>query len=332
MIGRFRARWRRLRFRTFWPTRDGWWFLGAALGLGVAAANTGNNLVYLLCSLLLSLIIVSGILSEHLSMRDLGVAALLPEEAYVGRPALVGGIVTNHKRWLPSYSFTLEVPAEGAKRLVHVPYLAAGGERLVTWPATFPIRGRHRLPALRLTTRFPFGLAVKGNRVVFDDEVIVYPAVEPVSPDRLRDLAGGASVPRRRRGRGEGLYNLRQYRPGDDPRLIHWRSSAKAQALTVRELEDEAARDVRLVLVGAGRADAAALERGLSEAASLAVHLLRTGTGVELRGPGLAVSIGRGRGQEGRILTALALYAPPDADGPPEPTPESLREIRIPLG
>src|SRR5206468_3589061 len=45
--------------RTLWPTRDGWWCLGAALGLGFAAINTGNNLFYLLVSMLLGLIIRS---------------------------------------------------------------------------------------------------------------------------------------------------------------------------------------------------------------------------------------------------------------------------------
>ena len=50
--------------RTITPTRDGWWCLLVAVGLGVAAINTGNNLLYLLVSALLALIVVSGILSE----------------------------------------------------------------------------------------------------------------------------------------------------------------------------------------------------------------------------------------------------------------------------
>ena len=45
--------------RTIRPTRDGWWCLGAAVGLGFAAVNTGNNLLYLLASLLLARIVVS---------------------------------------------------------------------------------------------------------------------------------------------------------------------------------------------------------------------------------------------------------------------------------
>src|SRR2546430_4681974 len=42
------GRWRLWPRRTLWPARDGWWCLGAALGLGFAAINTGNNLLYLL--------------------------------------------------------------------------------------------------------------------------------------------------------------------------------------------------------------------------------------------------------------------------------------------
>src|SRR5229473_86398 len=63
--------------RTIKPTRDGWWCLFVAVGLGVAAINTGNNLLYLLVSALLALIVVSGILSEQ-SMRGLAPAGLSP--------------------------------------------------------------------------------------------------------------------------------------------------------------------------------------------------------------------------------------------------------------
>ena len=60
------GRWPELRPRhTLRPTRDGWWCLGTAVGLGIAAINTGNNLLYLLVSMLLGLIVVSGLLSEQ---------------------------------------------------------------------------------------------------------------------------------------------------------------------------------------------------------------------------------------------------------------------------
>jgi len=112
------------------------------------------------------------------------------------------------------------------------------------------------------------------------------------------------------KARGHGLRNLREYRAGDDPRLIHWRLSAKRRALVVRELEEETTLDARLVLTGRGAREAERREGALSEAAALARALLRAGAGVGLVGPGIDVPPGRGHEQERRVLTALALYDP----------------------
>jgi len=323
--------------RTIWPTRDGWWCLFVVIGLGVAAINTGNNLLYLLVSLLLSLIVVSGVLSEQ-SMRGLRLEADAPEEIYAGAPALFGAVLANSKRWLTSYSVTLELLARGGRtRFIYLPRLEAGRDRLLTWDETLPARGRHRLAGVRLTTRFPFGLFLKAGHVMLDREVLVFPAVRPISPEELLRLVGAGTSAVRRRGRGHDLYNLRAYRAGDDPRLIHWRSSAKVESLLVREMEAETTEDTRVVLSGRGERDAARLEAALSEAASITAHLARAGAGVELTGAGLFVPLGRGPGQARRILTELALYDPraPEAGaaefGPGARGWRSLREVRVEL-
>jgi uncharacterized protein (DUF58 family) len=327
--------------RTIKPTRDGWWCLLVAVGLGVAAINTGNNLLYLLVSALLSLIVVSGILSEQ-SMRGLHLTAIVPEEIYAGRPALLGAAVANRKGRLTSYSVTVELLAPGARaldyasRFIYLRRIEAGAQRLATWEETLPRRGRHRLAGVRLTTRFPFGLFVKAGRPALTDEVLVFPAVRPVSAEALRRLGASGDTPARRRGRGDDLYDLRGYRSGDDPRFIHWRSSAKTEALMVRELEADTSHDTRIVLVGRGRGGEA-LERGLSEAASLALALVRAGAGVELAGAAGAVPLGHGRPHLRHVLTALALYDPEAARAAAAPAADprgagrGLREIRVPL-
>jgi uncharacterized protein (DUF58 family) len=336
-----RAHWLQRLFRprrTIWPTRDGWWCLFVVLGLGIAAINTGNNLLYLLVALLLSFIIVSGVLSEQ-SLRGIELHAILPEDVYAGQSAPLGASIANRKRWWASYSITIDVLSpSAAPRFLYVPRLTAGEERVVTWEDTLPRRGRHRLPGVRVTTRFPFALFLKAGQPALAAHVIVYPAVRTVSPDLLRQLGVAGDHAARRRGGGSDLYNLRGYRVGDDPRLIHWRSSAKNQTLVVRELEAETTEDTRLVLIGTGARDAITLEAGLSEAASLASHLIRLGTGVELVGPGFYVRLGRGKSQLKRMLTALALYdprttpfdeAPVEDDGGPV---RPLRQIRVRLG
>jgi uncharacterized protein (DUF58 family) len=313
--------------RTIRPTRDGWWCLAAALGLGFAAMNTGNNLLYLLASLLLALIVVSGVLSEQ-SMRRLRLSSVVPEELYAGRPALLGARVANGKRWLPSYSITLRA---GDRRL-YLDRLAAGDEVLVTWESTFAARGRARLPGVRVTTRFPFGLFVKTGRALLEDDAIVFPAVRPIDPAGRRRLVAGGARSLHRRGRGHDLYNLREYRAGDDRRLIHWRSTARVGALMVREMEAETAAATRIVLVGDGTRDAGRLEAAMSEAASLAVHLLGTGAAIELVGPGVHVPPGRGRGHQRRLLTALALYDPRTTGSIPLRRTGGASEIEVVLG
>jgi len=196
---------------------------------------------------------------------------------------------------------------------------------------TLPARGRRRLPRLRASTGFPFGLFVKTSPpLLFDESVLVYPAVHPVTMP-VTAAAGAGDASARRRGRGHDLYNLRPYRAGDEPHLIHWRTTARAGTLTVRELEEDTTEDTRIVVTGAGVADAVRVERALSRAASLAVHLLRRGVAVELAGAAGHVPLGRGAGQERRILTALALHGAPGHVPPPDPpvTAAAMRELRV---
>ena len=93
---------RRLKF-----TREGKFFLGITFGVGFAAINTGNNLLFLMLGLLLALMLVSGVMSE-LSLRELTVVRRLPMRAQVGRPHLVEIEVFNHKGRVPSYAIEVE--------------------------------------------------------------------------------------------------------------------------------------------------------------------------------------------------------------------------------
>ncbi|MEO7331683.1 MAG: hypothetical protein ABI193_24120, partial [Minicystis sp.] len=107
-----RTRWEKVR-RFFRPprklkvTREGKYYLGITLGVGFAAINTGNNLLYLLLGMLLSLMLVSGVMSD-LSLRRLTVTRRLPVRAQVGRAHLVEIEVYNHKKRVPSYAIEVE--------------------------------------------------------------------------------------------------------------------------------------------------------------------------------------------------------------------------------
>jgi len=163
-------------------------FLLVTLGVGVAAVNTGNNLLYLVLGLLLSMIVLSGILSEVV-LRRVRVRRRLPRRAFAGAPCLVELEVTNDKTRAPSYSVELQdVLDDGDAELKGRCYLlkvapsetASGGYQLV--PAR---RGVLRLGGVRVRTKYPFGLFDKWRVLPLEDELLVYPALAPDAPAPL---------------------------------------------------------------------------------------------------------------------------------------------------
>lgn len=104
--GSARERWRKsLRKLRF--TRDGVFYVVFTLGVGLAALNTGNNLLFLILGLLLSVIIISGILAES-ALRGVSVTRRIERDPVAEEPFLVTYRLTNHKRAWPSLALTVE--------------------------------------------------------------------------------------------------------------------------------------------------------------------------------------------------------------------------------
>lgn len=323
--------------RTIWPTRAGWWFLGATLAIGLAATNTGNNLLYLILAMLLTLLIISGLLSEQ-SLRLVRVHRDVPRRLFAGTPASFGARVVNRKRRRPSYALHLteEDPAGGPTHSHFFLKVPAQAQERWRYSLCFPARGRQRLPGLRLFTRFPFGLFAKLSRPLHPDPVMVYPAVRPLGPDEIPAVLDPGWRERPRRGHGAGLHNLRPYRPGDDPRLIHWKTSARTGDLVLKELEDEDRPRLTLVLEDPPPgAPAAAVEADLGYAASLAAHAIRQGAAVALATAEGVTGFGQGEAHLDRILERLALYQAPATPRFTPPPPDSaggVAALRVRLG
>lgn len=304
--------------RTIRPTREGGWFIAASFAVGLAATNTGNNLLYLILAMMLSLMAVSGVLSEQ-TMRHLRLQREMPGRLFAGVAATFGLQLLNRKRRLPSYALHLSEPDPAGGRPASQFFLKVAPQGRATWryALTFPRRGRHRLPGLRILTRFPFGLFAKISRPILPDTVLVYPALRSLAPDEIPAVLDPGWRQRDRRGHGAGLHNLRQYRPGDDPRLVHWKTSAKAGDLMLKELEDEDRPRLRLVLEDPPpRTPPAVLEGNLSYAASLAAHAIHRGAQVQLVTAEGATDFGEGEAHLDRILERLALYEAPAAPRP----------------
>ncbi len=269
-------------------TREGKYFIGITFGVGFAAINTGNNLLYLLLGMLLSMIVVSGVLSE-LSLRELTVVRRLPPRAQVARPHLVEIEVFNHKRRIPSYAIEVEDLRAGqpADKRCFFLKISPRSAQVAAYRRTPARRGRDRHVGFRVATRFPFGLFEKSRELTADGDLIIYPAVDPVQlPSNLAgDRMGGNSA--LGRGSGDEILSLRAMREGDDPRDIYWRKSV--EQLIVRERAREVRRDVSYVIdsIHPGRTPdedwSARFERRIRDVASRAVAHIKRGDGVTVR-------------------------------------------------
>jgi uncharacterized protein (DUF58 family) len=321
----------------FPPTREGWWFLVATVLIGLGAVNGGLNLLFVVWGMMLFLIIASGVLSE-LGLRGLEIRRAPPAAIHAGSPYLMGIALTNRKRRLPSFSVEVEDLIEGRpiEKRCYFLKLPAGRTQETAYRHTIARRGRHRLSGLRLTTKFPFGLIQKSRDVIDPVEVIVYPSVLPLPAAVLRGLPVSSDGNRqRRRSRHGDFFGLRDFRPGDDPRDIHWRTSARRGVPFVRENEDDESALATVVLDNAARttataaATSAAFELAVSQAAAFALELLRRGfrVGLVLRGATLAGD--SGPSQATRILRALALVEPADPTLPLEPRTPDGAVVRV---
>ena len=84
-------------------TRAGIIYVLVTLVIGIAALNTGNNLLYIVVAAMLAAIVVSGYVSA-LVLRYLELDIHLPEHVFAGRPVLGRIVLRNPRRVFPSFS------------------------------------------------------------------------------------------------------------------------------------------------------------------------------------------------------------------------------------
>ena len=101
-------------------------------------------------------------------------------------------------------------------------------------------RGQFGLVLEGAGSRFPFGFLQRTIRSDLQSTVTVWP--ERVAYTFM-DFAGGQRVvsgqPKKLPGQGSDLLNIRAYEPGDSPRLVHWKTTARKGQLMIRQLARE---------------------------------------------------------------------------------------------
>ena len=208
-----------------------------------------------------------------------------------------------------SSSATIVDECDGERSRAQVPPVAPKDR--IDVRATIPTRRRgvHRIGPWYLERHDPFGLAV-GRRLSSDaGTVIVHPKVHPLSgPYGAMHIVEHEAVIRRVASDPlSGFVSLREYVQGDDPRLIHWPTTARMGTLMLREHVELRRPEFTVVLDAAEEAARPDdFEEMVDVVASVAVHAIRSGVDVTVRTtsrdhPGS----GRSIGQESTVLDLL---------------------------
>jgi uncharacterized protein (DUF58 family) len=284
--------WLRRRFRPIRRlklTREGRFYILITFGVGFVGILTANNLLYVLLGMLLSLIIVSGVLSEA-SLRDIRVTRRLPQRAQVGRPHLVEVQVWNDKKSLPSYAIEVEDLRQGqpADKRCFFLKVSPGSSQVAAYRRIPGRRGLDCHTGFRVATRFPFGLFEKSRTFDESGDLIIYPAVDTVQLHTAVGHHMGEGHTIASRGGGDDILGVRVMRDGDDPRDIYWRRSVGIGPPVVIERAREVRSQVRMTLdnLYTGQAPSeeylAGFERRVRDLASRAVAHVRRGERVRL--------------------------------------------------
>jgi uncharacterized protein (DUF58 family) len=135
--------------------------------------------------------------------------------------------------------------------------LEGRGELSITVPMKGLTRGRQSLGEVALRLSTPIGLLTRLTRLPAAADVVVIPSLANVRRFRLLAMQHRLSEAGVRalklRGEGSAFAGLRDYVPGDDPRMLDWKATARHGRLIAREQTVERSQAV-ISLIDCGRA------------------------------------------------------------------------------
>ncbi len=245
-------------------TREGWQFLFMLAFIVFAAILQDINLLILISGAFAALFLLQWRLSKR-TLVGIRVQRLIPNFVEARKPIAIEIVFENSRHWLGSWLVAIQerIIREGAEAKKETSddstislllnHLLPRERRSIRYECRFAGRGAYAFRPIQLSTLFPFSL-MRGTTVIAGvDRIVVFPTQGTL----VSNWAGVLGLPsfghdRRRHADRTGtegdFFSLRDYRNGDTPRMIHWRTSAKRNNLVVRQMERLENRSILVVL------------------------------------------------------------------------------------
>ncbi|MBX3170979.1 MAG: DUF58 domain-containing protein [Candidatus Eremiobacteraeota bacterium] len=244
-----------------------------------------------------------------LMIRRLGGEMRLPARAVAGTEVKVTVLVSNRSRH-STYDVEATLPGLGSARDSRRSHLAPGQQAGLDVHFRALKRGAYRIGPAYAGSTYPLGIVRLSQRIGQAQTLLVTPRIHPMRNLRLhsgmRHQPGGLPLASQQ---GESLefVGVRDYRPGDSPRKIHWKLFARRNQPVVREFAQEYFSRIGILLDTYRPPKAQDFEAALETVASLASFLERSDSVVDFFAAGeILLSMGRNQGSLEGVLETLA--------------------------
>jgi uncharacterized protein (DUF58 family) len=290
----------------------------------VAAFNTGNNLIYLILSMMLSILTLSFLILK-INIRGLMLKVSHVKPLFVNKTENMDVVLSNKKRFIPSYSLNVFMPGR-ASGGTYFPEIAALTSKSGSIPVLYKKRGIYKYGDFSIESSFPFIFLSDTVLCRIDGEILVYPEIKEID-GMIPDIAGKSyELSHIKTGIGDEFSMIREFRYGDNWRSIHWKASAKASKLMVMEYTSDEPRKLTVILDNLLPHDPESFEKAVSFAASVADMFLKEEYFVRLITSRKMIPFGTGRDHLFKMLDVLAVVEGQDtweyaiSDEPEGPT------------
>jgi uncharacterized protein (DUF58 family) len=250
-----------------WPnhklrwTREGLVYFLFWLALLAAGLLQQINLILLVAGLAAGPM-VGSIFASASMLKRLRISRRVPPYVFSGEPLSIDYTLENERRWSAALALIINDDMSPVDRMVSgpssllleafFPRIAGQSRARVRWEGVAPRRGKYRFRTLELVTRSPFGLLERRVSIGDPAQLTVYPQIGQLSR-RWQQIHREASETRRGSrhdlsSQQQEYHGLRDYRPGDSPRWIHWRTSARLGQPMVKEFEQQHEQDLAVLV------------------------------------------------------------------------------------
>ncbi|MEK7476567.1 MAG: DUF58 domain-containing protein [Candidatus Coatesbacteria bacterium] len=272
-------------------TRRGWIVLAGGIVAAVLAHRTGQPVLLVLVTLSAAALLVSAVVLLRLG-GGIEMDRLVPAEVFKGDPIPVRLRIRNGGSPKSLFFLVDEPRIRDAVVATAVPVdsLRAGEHREFRYEIASPRRGVLRFRDVAVESQAPFGLIVSRRVLEAPGTTVILPRPGRIwdwecSGGRRHSGVGVESLDRS--GATQEFFAVREYRPEDPMKHIHWKLTAKMREPMVREFQTTSSLEVEVVVNGTrsdypGASGMAALDAVAELAATVSAELLRRGFFVRL--------------------------------------------------